>query len=65
MKKIITLIAICLGCCMALPAQNLWKPIGAPGHILAVGANGYLYSTSFEEGFLWRSTDEGLNWELV
>ena len=50
---------------MALPAQNLWKPIGAPGYILAVGANGYLYSTSFEEGFLWRSTDEGLNWELV
>ena len=65
MKKLITLIAICLGCCMALPAQNLWKPIGAPGYILAVGANGYLYSTSFEQGLLWRSTDEGLNWELV
>ena len=65
MKKLVITLMICLGCCFALPAQNVWKPINAPGYILAVGPNGYLYSTSFEEGFLWRSTDEGLNWELV
>ncbi len=65
MKKLITILAICLGCSMALPAQNIWKPIGAPGYVLAVAPNGYLYSTSFEMGCLCRSTDEGLTWEPV
>ena len=66
MKKLITLIAICLSCCFALPAQNVWKPVGAPGYILAVDNHGYLYSTSFELGeCLCRSIDEGLNWEPV
>ena len=36
MKKLITILAICLGCSMALSAQNIWKPIGAPGYVLAV-----------------------------
>lgn len=65
MKKLMTLLAICLACCLTVPAQNIWKPIGAPGYILAVGPNGYLYSTSFEMGCLCRSTDEGLTWEPV
>ena len=66
MKKLIIIIAICLSCFGFVEAQdNIWKPINAPGYILAVAPNGYLYSTSFEEGFLWRSMDEGLNWELV
>jgi hypothetical protein len=65
MKKLITILAICLGCNMALSAQNIWKPIGAPGYVLAVAPNGYLYSTSFEMGCLCRSTDEGLTWEPV
>ena len=65
MKRLVLTLAICLGCFGILEAQNIWKPVGAPGYILAVAPNGYLYSTSFEEGSLWRSTDEGLNWELV
>ncbi len=65
MKKILSLIFFCLGCYVFLEAQNVWKPIDAPGYILAVGSNGYLYSTSFDMGCLSRSTDEGLTWEPV
>ena len=66
MKRLITFLAICLGCCFALPAQDVWKPVNAPGYILAVDNNGYLYSTSFELGeCLCRSTDEGLTWDPI
>ena len=66
MKKLITLLAICLGCSLALPAQNIWKPIDVPGELLTVDSRGNLYSTN--PGFAYslvRSTDEGLSWDTV
>ena len=65
MKKLLSIIILCLGCLGILEAQNIWKSVNAPGYILAVGPNGYLYSTSFEMGSLSRSIDEGLTWQHV
>ena len=68
MKKIITLIAICLGCCMALPAQNLWKPIGMQGIFLGVSPDGSIYSYYGGSGngpCFTRSQDEGETWQVV
>ncbi len=65
MKKLLSIIILCLGCLGILEAQNIWKSVNAPGYILAVGPNGYLYSTSFEMGGLSRSMDEGLTWQHV
>ena len=67
MKKLVSIIILCLGCMGILGAQdNIWKPISTPGNILAVAPNGYLYSTSFEYGeAICRSSDEGLTWDVL
>ncbi len=63
MKKLVSIIILCLGCIGILEAQNIWKPIETPGVFLGADAQGNLYAQNYYG--LQRSQDEGFNWELV
>ena len=63
MKKLVSIIILCLGCLGILGAQNIWKPINGAG-ILGVGPDGNIFAYS-EYGELSRSQDEGETWQIV
>ena len=64
MKKLVSIIILCLGCIGILGAQNnIWKPINGTG-ILGVGPDGSIFAYG-EYGSLSRSQDEGETWQIV
>jgi hypothetical protein len=64
MKKLVSIIILCLGCFGFLEAQdNIWKPINGTG-ILGVGPDGSIFAYG-EYGALLRSQDEGETWQIV
>ena len=62
MKKLLSIIIVCLGCFGFLEAQNIWKPINIPGTLKGVAANGDLF---IGEMGIQRSQDEGETWQIV
>ena len=64
MKKILSIIIVCLGCLGILGAQNVWKPISSNSPILGAASNGDLYAMGGYSGLL-RSQDEGETWQVV
>ena len=64
MKKLFTILIICIGCFGLLDAQNIWKPINAQGVILGASADGSLFANHVEDGIA-RSQDEGETWQIV
>ena len=64
MKKLASIIILCLGCIGILGAQNnIWKLINGTG-ILGVGPDGSIFAYG-EYGSLSRSQDEGETWQIV
>ena len=63
MKKIISILVVCLSLIGSLAAQNVWKPIEMEGIFLGVSADGSIFSNCGYSG-LHRSQDEGATWEL-
>ena len=64
MKKLLSIIILCLGCFGFLEAQdNIWKPINGTG-ILGAGPDGSIFAYG-EYGALLRSQDEGETWQIV
>ena len=63
MKKLVSIIILCLGCLGILEAQNIWKPINGTG-ILGVGPDGSIFAYG-EYGTLSRSQDDGETWQIV
>ena len=64
MKKLVSIIILCLGCFGFLEAQdNIWKPINGTG-ILGAGPDGSIFAYG-EYGALLRSQDEGETWQIV
>ena len=64
MKKLASIIILCLGCMGILGAQNnIWKPINGTG-ILGIGPDGSIFAYS-DYGALSRSQDEGETWQIV
>ncbi len=63
MKKLVSIIILCLGCMGILGAQNIWKPINGTG-LLGVGPDGSIYAYD-EYGKLTRSQDDGETWQIV
>ena len=64
MKKLVSIIILCLGCMGFLGAQNVWKNIGMDGEFLGVSANGDMFCDMGYDG-LFRSQDEGATWEAL
>ena len=64
MKKLVSIIILCLGCLGILEAQNVWKPISSNSPILGAASNGDLYAMGGYSGLL-RSQDEGETWLVV
>ena len=64
MKKLVSIIILCLGCMGFLGAQNVWKNIGMDGEFLCVSANGDMFCDMGYDG-LFRSQDEGATWEAL
>ena len=64
MKKLLSILILCLGCFGILEAQNnIWKPINGTG-ILGAGSDGSIFAYG-EYGALSRSQDEGETWQIV
>ena len=63
MKKLVSIIILCLGCMGILGAQNIWKPINGTG-ILGAGPDGSIFAYG-EYGTLSRSQDDGETWQTV
>ena len=63
MKKLVSIIILCLGYMGILGAQNIWKPVNGTG-ILGVGPDGSIFAYG-EYGKLTRSQDEGETWQTV
>ena len=63
MKKLASIIILCLSCMGILGAQNIWTPINVPGKIYGVAANGDIFANSYEDGILCRSLDGGQTWQ--
>ena len=64
MKKLLSILILCLGCFGFLEAQdNIWKPINGTG-ILGAGSDGSIFAYG-EYGALSRSQDEGETWQIV
>ena len=63
MKKLVSIIILCLGCLGILEAQNIWKPINGTG-ILGAAPDGSIFAYG-ENGTLARSQDEGETWQIV
>ena len=65
MKKLLSIIILCLGCFGFLEAQdNIWKPINTQGLFLGAGPDGSLFAHHGYSG-LARSQDEGATWQIV
>lgn len=64
MKKLFTILIICIGCFGLLEAQNIWKPINAQGVILGASIDGSLFAHHSNDGIA-RSQDEGETWQIV
>ena len=67
MKKLVSIIILCLGCMGILGAQDIWKPIDVPGTLLGVTSDGsiFAYFDYFDYGEIARSQDEGETWQVV
>ena len=63
MKKLVSILILCLGCLGILGAQNIWKPINGTG-ILGAGPDGSIFAYG-EYGTLSRSQDDGETWQIV
>ena len=63
MKKIISILVVCLSLLTSLAAQTIWKPIEMEGLFLGVSADGSIFSNCGYSG-LHRSQDDGATWEL-
>ena len=63
MKRLVSIIILCLGCMGILGAQNIWKPINGTG-ILGAGPDGSIFAYG-EYGTLSRSQDDGETWQTV
>ena len=63
MKKLVSIIILCLGCLGILEAQNIWKPINGTA-ILGAGPDGSIFAYG-EYGTLSRSQDDGETWQIV
>ena len=63
MKKLVSIIILCLGCLGILEAQNIWKPINGTG-LLGVGPDGSIFAYG-EYGTLSRTQDDGETWQTV
>ena len=67
MKKLVSIIILCLACISGLEAQHIWKPIGNQGIFMGVGPGGSLYSyygSNYGPSII-RSQDEGDTWQVV
>ena len=65
MKRLVSIIILCLGCMGILEAQeNIWKRINSNSPILGAASNGDLYAMGGYSGLL-RSQDEGETWQVV
>ena len=68
MKKLVSIIILCLACLGGLEAQHYWKPIGMQGIFLGVSPDGSIYSYYGGSGngpCFTRSQDEGETWQVV
>ena len=67
MKKLVSIILLCLACLGGLEAQNYWKSIGMQGIFLGVSPEGsyYSYYASTYGPSIIRSQDEGDTWQIV
>ena len=68
MKKLVSILILCLACLGGLEAQNYWKPIGMQGIFLGVSPDGSIYSYYGGSGngpCFTRSQDEGETWQVV
>ena len=64
MKKLVSIIILCLGCLGILEAQeNIWKLINGTA-ILGAGPDGSIFAYG-EYGTLSRSQDDGETWQIV
>ena len=63
MKKLVSIIILCLGCIGILGAQNIWKPINGTG-IIGASPDGSIFAYG-EYGTLSRSQDDGETWQIV
>ena len=63
MKKLVSIIILCLGCMGILGAQNIWKPINGTG-IIGAAPDGSIFAYD-EYGKLTRSQDDGETWQIV
>ncbi len=64
MKKLVSIIILCLGCLGILEAQeNIWKPINGTG-IIGAAHDGSIFAYG-EYGTLSRSQDDGETWQTV
>ncbi len=64
MKKLVSIIILCLGCLGILEAQeNIWKPINGTG-IIGAAPDGSIFAYG-EYGTLSRSQDDGESWQIV
>ena len=63
MKRLVSIIILCLGCMGILGAQNIWKPINGTG-ILGASPDGSIFAYG-EYGTLSRSQDDGESWQIV
>ena len=64
MKKLVTIVILCLGCLGCPMAQNVWEPINSNNPSLGAAANGDLYAMGGYSGLLC-SQDEGKTWQVV
>ena len=65
MKKLLSLLILCLGCFGFLEAQDsIWKPVNTFGPLLGAGPDGSLFAHHGYSG-LARSQDEGETWQIV
>ena len=73
MKKLLFVLALCLGGLSSLTAQQLWKPInceaswlGTNPILIGVSANGDIFAKTGTDAPLFiRSKDEGVQWESL
>ena len=64
MKKLVSIIILCLGCIGILGAQNVWKPINVSAGLLGAAPDGSLYFNCGYSG-IGRSQDEGETLQIV
>ena len=65
MKKLVSIIILCLGCLGILEAQdNIWKPIDVSAAFLGVAPDGSIFANG-EYGTLSRSQDDGETWQII